>query len=405
MNNNRNKKCIYEILGIFLFTLFLLFFTLYGSDKSTDILYRLVGVLFCGFELFHILKTKKILISPFIKYLILFFIFVILFSYFHFKSHSGVMISIYISLYICIAVMAYNFFNNISNGREKLLNILMFNGIIISFYIFFYYGFFNYFQLLISGKRVGQEVANVNTIGLNTIISSLIIFYKYMFKANKKNLFFLIPLLIISLGTGSKKVIIVLIIGVTSITLLKYKGNMTKKSLVKLFFTFLVLMLSFMLISKIPIFDTIFTRFKNLLDSFLSSGEFDAENKIREDFIQYGFRVFLNNPIIGIGYGNSSVVLLEKFNYSTYFHNNYVELLSTTGIIGTCIYYLSYFASIKFNLKQIRFNKNDSLSYLCLVFIFIQFVIEYGMVSNQLPYIYVYLILWNLKSNNRKEHN
>ena len=398
---NKKKKSYYEVIGNALLLIFMLSFIFFGSDVSTNNIYRFVGIIFCAFEGLHIIKEKKLVISPYLKTLIIFFVFTIVLSYLYFKSHSGIMLSIYIFLYIGVSFMAYNFYNTIDDGREKFLKLLLYNGLIISIYVLIHYGLFNFFSLLASGKRVGQELANVNMIGLNTIISCLIVFYYYIFHGDKKKLFYLIPLLIVSLGTGSKKVLISMILGVLLITISKYKKNITKQSLAKFFFTFVILISIYIILSKIPAFKTIFSRFKNLFESILKSGEFDLENRDRANFIKYGFEVFKSNPIIGVGYGNSSKFLLLKFNYDTYFHNNYIELLATTGIIGTALYYLSYVFSIKHNLIQLKFNENDNLSQLCLIFIIIQLIIEYGMVSNQLPFIYLYMVLWNLKSNTK----
>jgi len=75
----------------------------------------------------------------------------------------------------------------------------------------------------------------------------------------------------------------------------------------------------------------------------------DASSMERAYLIKEGFKIFEDNPIFGIGLNNARYFLIK------YTHNNYLELLIGTGIIGTILFYNIYIATLKkvFNMPSI----------------------------------------------------
>jgi O-antigen ligase len=67
-------------------------------------------------------------------------------------------------------------------------------------------------------------------------------------------------------------------------------------------------------------------------------------------FIQIALGVFYENPIFGTG-----INTMRVFLGGLYSHNNYVELLATTGLVGATLYYSLYFTLVKnlWNLTDI----------------------------------------------------
>ncbi len=69
----------------------------------------------------------------------------------------------------------------------------------------------------------------------------------------------------------------------------------------------------------------------------------------RKKLISFGIRMWLDHPLIGIGLDNFRVVIKDYWPISNrlYSHNNYIELLSTIGTVGTIVYYSIYYSIFK----------------------------------------------------------
>ena len=98
----------------------------------------------------------------------------------------------------------------------------------------------------------------------------------------------------------------------------------------------------------------------------------------------------------GVGINNPSVYtffLYGKENY--YLHNNYIELLAGTGIIGLLAYY-SMYLYVAYNL--IRYRDFHSNEYVMVLILFLsQIVMDMGMVSYESKSTYFYMMLFYLE--------
>lgn len=69
-----------------------------------------------------------------------------------------------------------------------------------------------------------------------------------------------------------------------------------------------------------------------------SSENVEAGSDIRISLIEEGFSMFLNSPLLGIGLGSFSTFSSSGL----YAHNDYIEVLASTGIIGLALYLTIY---------------------------------------------------------------
>ena len=82
-----------------------------------------------------------------------------------------------------------------------------------------------------------------------------------------------------------------------------------------------------------------------------------------------------------------------KDNY--YLHNNYIELLAGTGVIGLLAYY-SMYLYVAYNL--IRYRDIHSNEYIMVLILFLsQIVMDMGMVSYESKSTYFYMMLFYLE--------
>ena len=140
-----------------------------------------------------------------------------------------------------------------------------------------------------------------------------------------------------------------------------------------------------------PIFSTVFDRFQMSINSFTGQGKVDNSTRLRKAFIKAGINQFLKTPILGVGIGNSGYITEKATGWFTYLHNNYVELLATTGIIGFGLYYSVYVYIIISCLKMIS-QKNKYIN-VVLVIMLLNVILEYGMVSYYSKNTYIYILL------------
>lgn len=397
-----DKTKIITNIKIILFFMYLLIFYMFGADAEKVKYSEVLLLLFIGLEFLDVVKTKKI------RYCIPIII-VFIFAFYCFLSNfwainAELAISKAKTLFILstFLLVTYNFFSNIENGEGKLLKIIMYAGTIFSIYVIMYYGIGEYFNKLISGERIGEEINNVNAIGLQTSISIIIAIFYGLYE-NKKRYFLLaiIPL-IVSLGTGSRKVIALIVIGIVLLFILKREEKINILSTTKKVLTFITIIFALVCVGKMPMFSTVFERFQMFTNSITGQGKVDNSTQIRTTFVKAGLEQFFKTPILGVGIGNSGYITEKAIGWSTYLHNNYVELLATTGIIGFCLYYSVYFYIIINCIKMLK-TKNKYINVVLIIFLS-NMILEYGMVSyySKSTYIYILLGLITLQKAERK---
>jgi len=387
----KNLKKFFNNIKIILFFIYLLVVYIYGANPEKVKYSEIVLIIFLGLESIEILRMKKIGYSIPNVFILLFSFYCFLTSFWAIDPSLSINKSITLFVLSIFLVIAYNFFIRIDKGEEILLKIVMWAGIIFSIYVIMYYGISEYFTKLIQGKRIGTEINNVNSIGMQVSVSIVIAIFLGIYD-NKKRYFLLaiIPL-IVSLGTGSRKVIIALIIGLILIFLLKKEKSFNTKKILKSFLVFIFLIGIFICVLQLPIFSGILDRFESMVNGFTGQGEVDNSTEIRILFIRIGIEQFFKNPILGIGIGNSGHITSQEMGWSTYLHNNFVELLATTGIIGFSIYYSIFIYLLCSLFKYVKAKNNYAI--ISFIILIISVILDYGKVSYYDKSTYLYILL------------
>jgi O-antigen ligase len=118
---------------------------------------------------------------------------------------------------------------------------------------------------------------------------------------------------------------------------------------------------------------------------FDSSIVADASTGTRANMVQIGLELFKKNPILGVGFGNFSYHYYYEYSgwAQTYAHNNYVEILADTGIVGFVLYYIVPFSMLfKMATNWKKYAAYDrKLAAFLITFILIRLVMDYGMVD------------------------
>ena len=142
-------------------------------------------------------------------------------------------------------------------------------------------------------------------------------------------------------------------------------------------------------------FSEVLDRMSNMVEAFTGTGG-DSSTIIRLALVDIGWDLFYQSPITGVGINNPSVYTFFVYGKDNYYlHNNYIELLAGTGIIGLLAYY-SMYLYVAYNL--IRYRDIHSNEYIMVLILFLsQIVMDMGMVSYESKSTYFYMMLFYLE--------
>ena len=226
-------------------------------------------------------------------------------------------------------------------------------------------------------ERMGSSIGyNANTFGLVLAFSSIISYYQY--KVVRSNLYLVIFVILgfTSLFSGSRKVIVILMLGVFFISIAS-AHNFRKLIISIIFAALFFLMLYYIIIKWEPLYHIIGRRVESLLQG-IQGNSTDSSTATRFDMIEIGIGFFKQRPLFGYGLGTYRFIS----NFETYSHNNYIELLVSFGLFGTCVYYSMHLMLLIKGISRLFTEgfANNSAQLTCLV-IGIILLMDMGMVS------------------------
>ncbi|MBR2477090.1 MAG: O-antigen ligase family protein [Clostridia bacterium] len=360
-----------------------LLFTAHDSLNIISLASFVIAFGYCGF---YMLMHGRII--GFNKFTVLFAAFIVFcfFSLLWSKDFDTSVTSLItlVQLFVLSLVLC-SYISHYENMDVFVFGLLI-SGLVCSYVVIGYYGVSEYFELMMQGVRLGGPIANENTIGLYAGTTVIVGFYYGFIKNKKLGYLAMILPLIVAFGTGSRKALIMIIVGILLLIFMRYRENISLASFAKLLACVIVILIVVKWLSTVPAFRTTFIR----LESAFSEDVKDASASVRETMIDVGMRYFKKNPYTGVGLGNTNIITWQYLGWETYLHNNYVELLASVGIFGFLLYYSMYAYLLK-NLYQISANTKDSISALMFVIVLTNLILEYGFVSyyNKMTHIYL----------------
>lgn len=388
---------------IWVLTVVLLFsFTAFETSQYISLI--LLGITICIFILDFLFNDMKSIIkfSLFHFWVISFAIFCFLSSLWAIDSDFAIIKGFtIIQILICMSVLYNHFSRNFD--AKFLLSCIEYAGYALAIYAICIYSTGVIKQVLASGARLSTDFANINSIGMACANAILIGVY-YVINENHKILFklpFMLISLIIVAASGSRKALMILILGITCLYLYKYAGRNILKTILKFTLVLCILGGVFSIILSLQIFDTINDRMVGLVALITGEGAVDESTYLRQQFIKIGLDQFLETPVVGIGIDNARLLLLQHVGYTTYLHNNYVELLASGGIVGTTLFYSIYLYILR-KLKSNWYNyRSEKIAILALILI--KLAMDFGAVSyySKSTYFYIMMFFLFIKYNNR----
>ena len=183
-------------------------------------------------------------------------------------------------------------------------------------------------------ERVGNYIGYGNNGAANILAySALFAFYLYK-QRNKSYMFFVLTFILFSFLCGSKKAVLIAILGIGTQLILNAKRPM--EFIIRTFQVVLAVVIVAYCIMNIPLlYNVLGVRIERMFLAFSEGKGGDMSTLDRIYFIQRAIEVFLQNPIHGVGLDN-----FRHYNYNDYYaHNNYVELAADLGVLGVIAYY------------------------------------------------------------------
>lgn len=261
-----------------------------------------------------------------------------------------------------------------------VINAYILGGIVLSLLLYNIYGL-NIFSIAANSKygiRLGGVIGNSNAIGLSIAFSICFALYmltNFKHKKNKKiihivSIVISLPILFLS---GSKKALFVLLFGIIVIFLTYHTDKRIILNKIKgILIIGGLLLLVYWLLNNVSAFWYINQRINEMF--FTINGEGASTTDLsRINMVNISLREFSNAPLFGNGIAHSKAI------FGTYSHNNYVEILMNTGIVGFLIYYSSYFISTSKTYKL--FKQMPKLASIIFFILLTFIIIEVGLVT------------------------
>lgn len=183
----------------------------------------------------------------------------------------------------------------------------------------------------------GSGTINPNSLAvIDALMICWIVCDGHFFENKKSNIAKILFFILFCLSSGTRKAIIAVSIGIIISILIRNPKRIVRNLLI----VFLLLIVGFYILMEIPLFYDLIGYRLNTLFTLLQGGEGEDSEVTRMHFIEKGLDYYHQSPIWGNGVNCFKEI--SSITYKTYSHNNYVELLFSTGIIGTAIYYCMY---------------------------------------------------------------
>ena len=389
---NTGLTIIVDVL-ILLYTCGIYMLSVYAETNG---LFRVVAFALMGACAFHMLVKRRWRFGKLIGFFAAFIVFCITSLLWAQDMEAAEEICWTLVQLFLVFFLVYNYAVEEDKVRY-ILAVICFSGVAFALYSVALFGVDAYIAGLIEGTRMGAEDSTLNIIGTTSATSALICLW-YIFY--EKRIWCIAPLavcVVVGLGTGSRKMLIALVIGAVLLFILR--GNFAKR-LLGVVEVAVILYLLYQLL-QLPLFSNINERFESLLNAFTGLGDVDSSAVGRFDMIDYGMQQFFKTPIGGIGIGNTGIITITQLGRDTYLHNNYVELLASVGIIGTGLYYALFLTPLPWLMKGCH--RRHDLATLGLVLMLVELVLHYGMVTFYSKSAYMLLLLFALLANEAKK--
>lgn len=327
-------------MAVYSVCLYIILATMFEESKIGYARLASVGIIIClGACVISIFRNRIIQIGWLEKTLLIFGAFITIGCLYSPTSNS--LLSIYLYRYWTTFVLVFVVSNTIKESGDisKLLNAYIIAGVLLSVYMYSYYGIQHLTSL---SSRLTGELGNQNTLGISCACAVLLSIIFATINHSTKRILYIVAAVIpfpACLFSASRKAILLIAVGVFLFFLIYGKR---KRFVIRIALAIILLFTMYRVIKNIPAFSVIYSRLDELFLMFTDKGNpINTSDLHRMEYIEVGWNEFLKRPIFGNGF------LYSYSIFGTYSHNNIIEILMNHGLLGFSIYYYSYFRMIR----------------------------------------------------------
>ena len=276
---------------------------------------------------------------------------------------------------------------------DSILKAIMWGYYAVILYEIVFYGWDYFVTVMKESTRVTSELLNSNTLGMCAAFAIMINLYLLL---SKKISLWTVTLLffgmVVVIASGSRKALVSLFLGIFLFFLVRsLRKNQQTLPLFRFLIALPVVAFIGYQILRLPIFSGIMKRMEGMFN-IVFGGTVEKSAMIRMSLVQLGLELFKQHPLLGVGIDNPRLYTYEVVGETYYLHNNYMEILSSGGIVGFISYYWMY---VKLLISYIRRRDFDDLQYcICFVILILLLIMDYGMVSYYSKSTYIFLFLF-----------
>lgn len=346
-----------------------LFFVIAFSDSIT-VYANLCAIIMMMIAAIYILQTHSLYIPKQLYSIILFGVFATVSVVWSLDSDTTTIRAITTWRMIALLVLMANYVRFSGDGKFLYTGIEI-AGNITALYTIRYYGIAGLRQLgATTGFRIGVGFVNENALGIFLVVSAIITMYQAIHRREYKRILLMVLPLLVSLLTASRKVLIILIVSIAFILWRELSQSDEARTKIRIVLIIAVALVIVGYVYQSPIAAVLRVRIESMLGK---TSSVDQSMLNRVSMVSIGFDQFKKTPILGCGIGASSVL-----TNGTYLHNNYIELLATSGIIGFILYYGYYFSCF---ICLIRIKNASETIDISLLLLLICMITDFASVS------------------------
>ena len=353
----------------------------------------IVRISFIGFVALSFIVNKKVYLTSEIKWIIIFWAYYFL-SILWAKDMNDTLLCLnsavqVIAISICLPLMIKDK-KNLYIAIKFIVFSLLYTSILLMLRTPP-----NYWGVTRIGDATGLHQ---NIIGMRLAIGTTLALYCFHHENSKKSkilyVISMILFIVIALFTGSKKAIVIILLGVCSYELLISRG--VKVFVKTLLIVAFVVIFFYIILHNEAIYNVLGDRIESTINTLTGNDNSDASFIERNYYMEKAMKLFSDNPLVGYG-GNNFMTHMREIGYRhiAYSHNNYTELLATLGLIGFVIYYYIWIKT-EISLLNMYIKNNSHQSLLFLIIITIILIMDYGNVSYYNDFNIILLVLANM---------
>lgn len=287
------------------------------------------------------------------------------------------------------------------DNADSLLKAIMIGYYIVVGYVLIKYGVVNTVSLITNGERIPNFILNSNVLGACSAYSLLLTAH-YIFKRERHfwYVFSIVPIagLVVS---GSRKAIIIIVIGVMVYFSLIQLGAKRGAAIVNVIASVIALGVLIYLLSKLSVFSGVNDRIVQMINGLVGHGGTDSSTITRMRLKQVGFELVSKNWLKGVGIDNPGLFGGAAFQREYYYlHDNFLELLAGVGVIGFVLYYMPYIIVL---IRYIKYRNFKDREYnICVTLLIVWLIMDYGIVTYSYIGTYFFLLAFWIESEKLK---